>query len=41
MTPVEYSLVITSTPSTQIVSWPNCRPAPRMPFVGSSLICVP
>src|SRR5580704_17245113 len=35
MTPVEYSVVITSTPSTQSVSWPRPSPAPRMKPTGS------
>ena len=34
MTPVEYSVVITSTPSTQMVSWPSPMPAPRMKPIG-------
>ena len=29
MTPVEYSLVMTSTPRTQMVSWPNSSPDPK------------
>ena len=34
ITPVEYSVVITSTPSTQMVSWPRPMPAPRMKPTG-------
>ena len=39
MTPVEYSLVMTSTPRTQMVSWPNSSPDPRIVLTGSALIC--
>jgi hypothetical protein len=35
MTPVEYSVLITSTPSTHSVSWPRPRPEPRMKPTGS------
>jgi hypothetical protein len=35
MVPVEYSEVITRTPSTQIVSWPRNSPEPRMKPTGS------
>ncbi len=38
ITPVEYSLVITRMPSTQIVSWPSPIPAPRMKPTGSVVI---
>jgi len=33
--PVEYSLLITITPSTQMASWPRPSPAPKMTAVGS------
>src|SRR6516165_10002795 len=33
--PVEYSLLITITPSTQIASWPMPNPAPKITDVGS------
>src|ERR1039457_4320343 len=36
--PVEYSPAMTSTPSTQIVNWPNPNPLPRMKLVGSATI---
>ena len=35
MAPVEYSLLITITPSTQRASWPRPSPAPKMTAVGS------
>jgi hypothetical protein len=38
ITPVEYSLVITSTPSTQMVSCPNSSPEPRIVLTGSATI---
>src|ERR1700722_12808219 len=34
--PVEYSLLITITPSTQMASWPRPNPAPNSTAVGSS-----
>src|SRR4051794_37914152 len=34
--PVEYSLAMTMTPRTQIVSWLNWKPAPRMKLTVSS-----
>ena len=34
MTPVEYSVVMSRAPSTQIVSWPSPIPAPRMKPTG-------
>src|SRR5690349_22043386 len=37
--PVEYSLESTSTPSTQMVSWPNPRPTPRIEATGSLVTC--
>src|ERR1022692_201457 len=36
ITPVEYSLEITSTPSTQMVSCPNSSPEPRIWLTGSA-----
>ena len=33
--PVEYSLLITITPSTQMASWPRPNPAPNSTAVGS------
>src|SRR5580700_550641 len=33
--PVEYSLLITITPSTQMASWPRPNPAPKISAVGS------
>src|SRR6185437_5966157 len=38
MTPVPYSVVISSTPSTQMVSWPRLMPAPMMKLTGSAEI---
>src|ERR1700761_7543809 len=32
--PVEYSLLITITPSTQMASWPRPNPAPKISAVG-------
>ena len=37
ITPVEYSVVMTSTPRTQIASWPRPNP-PRMVLTGSAMI---
>ena len=36
ITPVEYSLVMVSAPSTQIASWPKDRPVFRMNPAGSA-----
>ena len=36
ITPVEYSLVMTSTPRTQMASWPSPIPVPRMKPTGSA-----
>ena len=38
ITPVEYSVEISSAPSTAIASWPRPVPAPRMKFTGSATI---
>src|SRR3984957_209393 len=38
VTPVEYSLDITRTPRTQMVSWPNSSPEPRIVLTGSDMI---
>ncbi len=38
ITPVEYSVAISSTPSTAIASWPRPVPAPSMKLTGSAMI---
>ena len=38
ITPVEYSVAITSTPRTAMVSWPRPMPAPKMKPTGSATI---
>src|SRR5580698_8838667 len=37
ITPVEYSVEMTSTPSTQMASWPKLTPAARMTPAGSTV----
>ena len=38
ITPVEYSVAISSTPRTAMVSWPRPMPAPKMKPTGSATI---